>query len=108
MCRGPGTPMSDHEKSRDELLAQVLALRQQLAALERGEVSSIVGDSAEITALKAAEEELRRSHDQLKIVLQGIDDAVYLLDADGRIIFVNEAGVRYSVFQTSQEPLDLT
>jgi PAS domain S-box-containing protein len=60
------------------------------AGLTRGVVSAF----ADITEQKRAQEALRQSERLIRAVLDGIDDAVFLKDRDGRYLVVNPAGCR--------------
>lgn len=49
------------------------------------------------------EKALRQSRDQLRIVLQGINDGVTAQDKTGKVLFANDAAARLAGFKTSDE-----
>ena len=50
-------------------------------------------------------EELRRSRDQLEIILRGVTDGITAQDATGRLVFANEAALRMMGFASLEELL---
>jgi PAS domain S-box-containing protein len=66
-----------------------------------------VGMNTDITALKAAEDQLRASRDELTAVVQGIADGVLVMTPEdgGQIVFANEAAVRMSGFDSLDQML---
>ncbi len=50
-------------------------------------------------------EELRRSRDQLEIILRGVTDGITAQDASGRLVFANAAAVKTLGFDTMDELL---
>jgi PAS domain S-box-containing protein len=50
----------------------------------------------DITERREAEERLRASEQRLRVLLEGLPAAIYMTDAEGRIIFFNQAAVDFS------------
>ncbi len=67
------------------ILASHLALRRG----PDGEPMAVVEVSTDITALREAEEALRRSRDLLASVLDGSADPIFAKDAEGRFVLLN-------------------
>jgi PAS domain S-box-containing protein len=59
-----------------------------------GEVQSTIGIVADITERKRAEEKLQDSHNLLHAVVEGISQAIYVKDRQGRYLMVNSAVAR--------------
>jgi PAS domain S-box-containing protein len=56
------------------------------------------GTSRDITDRKLAEEEVRRSRDQLDVILQGIADAILVYSPAGALVYSNQAAARMLEF----------
>jgi PAS domain S-box-containing protein len=72
--------------------------RQGLISLRRIMVEQeemIVSIVRDITELKQAEEDLRKSREMLDSIIRSIPDILYRLDTGGRITFINDAVRRY-------------
>jgi PAS domain S-box-containing protein len=59
-----------------------------------GQVTGATTVCIDITGRVRAEEELRANHNLLTSVLEGITDAIFVKDEDGRYLLVNSAGAR--------------
>jgi PAS domain S-box-containing protein len=57
----------------------------------------------DIEARKRAEDELRRSRDQLGIILRGVAEAITVQQPDGELLFANDAAARTLGFATAEE-----
>ncbi|MDB5104424.1 MAG: Blue-light-activated protein [Fibrobacteres bacterium] len=57
-------------------------------------LTGVWGTSRDITDRKMAEEEVRRSRDQLDVILQGIADAILVYSPRGALVYFNEAASR--------------
>ena len=75
----------------------VFAAHVSNAALrdDRGTLSGYVGISEDITGRKRAEAALRESHNLLEAVLEGIPQAVFVKDREGRYLLLNSPGARF-------------
>lgn len=68
-----------------------------------GELEEIVLTHRDITQTKKAEEELRRSRDQLQFIFEGVLDGILVQDKDFRPIYANEAAARMCGFESPQK-----
>lgn len=59
----------------------------------------------DISERKRAEGELTRSHEQLQIILQNIDDGITVQDQSGRLVYANAAAARLSGYTSADELL---
>ncbi len=66
-------------------------------------IKAIAGILASAIERSRAEDELRRSRDELSIILQGVMEGVTVQDRQGRLIYVNQAAARMMGFQTVEE-----
>ncbi len=69
---------------------------------DRGGVAGVLGFARDITAQKQAERDLRDRHNLLHAVIEGIADAIYVKDLDGRYVMVNSKGA-HLIGRTAQE-----
>ena len=68
-----------------------------------GRVETVLGTTRDITGHRRAEEALRENRDLLQAVIEGTNDAVYLMDLEGRCRIVNPAGA--ALFDLKPEAL---
>ncbi len=68
---------------------------------EQGELTGYIGANMDIGDLKQAEEALRETRDQMKTIVEGIADGVSVLDASGRLIYVNSASASASGYSSA-------
>ncbi|MBA3300719.1 MAG: SpoIIE family protein phosphatase [Thermoleophilaceae bacterium] len=61
------------------------------------------GQIRDITPRMRSESDLRRSRDQLEIILQGVADGVTAQDTTGRLVFANAAAVRVLGYDEPEE-----
>jgi PAS domain S-box-containing protein len=75
---------------------RVLWLRDIVSVVvEGGEPTKLRGIMVDVTARQLAEEQLRESHVLLNAVVEGISDAVFVKDLQGRYLMINTAGARF-------------
>src|SRR4030042_5619263 len=88
--------MTDDTRTKEDLLSELLLLRQRVAELEGGHA---IPDTSE---KKTAEEALRDSEEKYRIVVQNAHEAI-LIAQDGMHRFVNPAAAR--IWGYSEEEL---
>ena len=74
---------------------------------------AFIGDCTDITEQKEAEEELReaykkneRDRAQLTAIFQAMSDGVFVFDAEGRLVFVNDTEAKLLGFDSSRDMLE--
>ncbi|EIC19469.1 chemotaxis protein CheB [Thiorhodovibrio frisius] len=72
---------------------------------ESGTVVRLYGSAHDITALKEAEQKYQLAHQHLLEVLESTTDAFFELDADFRMTYINEKGVRALSCESKEELL---
>src|SRR5439155_13995692 len=70
---------------------------------DTGNVVGVVMVFRDITERKRAEDEVRRSRDQLEIILSGVADGITAQDTSGRLIYANQAALRTLGFRSVEE-----
>jgi PAS domain S-box-containing protein len=65
---------------------------------EDGQVTELFGIARDVTERQLADEELRRSRDQLEVILQGVEDGITVQDRTGRLIYANQTAARLCGF----------
>ena len=66
-----------------------------------------LGTATNIEAHKQLMNDLKLSRDELNVILEGVTDGITVLNHEGEIIYVNEAGARMSGFKSAKEMLSL-
>ncbi|HYI16932.1 MAG TPA: GAF domain-containing protein, partial [Thermomicrobiales bacterium] len=73
--------------------------------VEDGRVVELFGIARDVTDRRRAEEDVRRSRDELEIILRGVADGITVQDADGRLIYANEMAAGMTGCETVEELL---
>lgn len=63
-------------------------------------IDALVANYRDVTDSMEAEEALRRSRDELDIILQNVIDAVIVTDANGQVVYANPAAFIFERFST--------
>lgn len=66
----------------------------------QGQVAGATGIAIDITAIHRVQEKLRQSRDQLEFILQGVADGITVIDANGKLIYANEAAAQRLGFRS--------
>ncbi|MBD0372418.1 MAG: PAS domain S-box protein [Pyrinomonadaceae bacterium] len=67
---------------------------------------AVEGIARDVTERKRAEAELQRSRNQLEIILQGVAESITAQDAEGKLIYANDAAARALGFSSAKELLE--
>jgi PAS domain S-box-containing protein len=89
-------------RCKDGSLKWILDRGRIVAWDENGMGLRMIGTHADITAIKATEEALRESRENLAVTLRSIGDAVIATGPDGRIVRINPAATRLTGWEESQ------
>ncbi len=73
--------------------------------VDDGRVVELFGIARDVSDRWRAEEDLRRSRDELEIILRGVADGITVQDATGKLIYANEAAARMTGCETVEELL---
>ncbi len=87
--------MNDQDKSKAELIAELKALRRQVAGQEH---KPPVCSGSEVADLKLAQDELQQACDFNDRLIASMNDGLSVLDADGVHVEVNDAFCRMTGF----------
>ena len=84
--------MKDEDKTKDQLLAELADLRQQVASLEASQAQD-----------KQAEAALKESEERFRLLVEDVwDYAIFMLDTSGRIITWNAGVERILGYQEAE------
>ncbi len=61
---------------------------------EKGEIREAAVIVQDVSGQRAAEAELRRSRDQLRVIFERVADGIIVYDTSGRVAYANDAGAR--------------
>lgn len=68
-----------------------------------GQIAIAIHNAYLFAEQKRTEQALRETKDQLEAILHGIADGINVIDASGRLIYVNEAAARAAGYPSAQE-----
>lgn len=83
--------MQDADKTTDQLRAEVEALRQQVAMLQK-----LVAEHQQLAEVRQASEA------RYRILVENLNDVLYSIDLSGRILYISPAIERLSGYQPSE------
>ncbi|NMC50571.1 MAG: PAS domain S-box protein, partial [Desulfovibrio sp.] len=89
-------------RCKDGSLKWILDRGKIVARDENGMGLRMIGTHADISAIKATEEALRESRENLAVTLRSIGDAVIATGPDGRIVRINPAAERLTGWDEAQ------
>ncbi len=96
-------------RCKDGSLKWILDRGKVVARDENGMALRMIGTHADISAIKATEEALRESRENLAVTLRSIGDAVIATGQDGRIVRINPVAERLTGWDEAQamgQPLE--
>lgn len=98
-----GMPL--HEGDEIHLPSRVTWQDTHLIPLKNpeGTITAVMGISRDITALKQAEDALRRSEGQYRSIIDNMQDMVYRTDREGKITMISPAGAKLAGYDSPEE-----
>ncbi len=63
-----------------------------------GEITGVICVGVDITSYQKIREELQRSKDELVVILEGVADAIFVSDVEGRLVYANQAAIQMGDF----------
>ncbi len=91
-----------HYRRRGGAGERWVVFRSSAVRSDDGQARFVLSVLHDLTALMRAQEELRRSRDQLNAILQGVADGITVLDPGGRVIYANDAAARLFGFGSAE------
>jgi len=82
-----------------------LNVKMTLIRNEEGEACGFLGVAKDITRRKRIDEELRRSKEQLEVILKNVDDGIIVQDVIGKIIYANPVVAKRVGYASAEEML---
>ena len=73
-----------------------------IGKFEGGRLDAIRALLRNVTERKHAEDQLRRSEENYRFLVEDVDDVIYKLDAKGRVTFINDYGVSLTGFSKEE------
>jgi len=73
--------------------------------IENGTVVELFGIARDVSARRRVEEDLRRSRDELEIILRGVADGITVQDSTGALVYGNEMAARMTGCESVEELL---
>ncbi len=71
-------------------------------AYRDGQPVAVEGIARDVTARKRAEAELQKSRKQIEIILQGVAESITAQDAQGRLVYANDAAAKAIGYESAQ------
>jgi hypothetical protein len=102
--------MSDADRSRAELVAELADLRRRLAELEAAAAEQRAATQQLSTGFRVSQAALRRSEATAEAVLESASEGIILIDAAGRITLANAAALRMFAYDRADllgQPLEV-
>jgi PAS domain S-box-containing protein len=101
--------MPIHEGNEIHLPSRVTWQDTHLIPLRNpeGTITAVMGISRDITALKQAEDALRRSENQYRSIIDNVQDMLYRTDMEGRITMISPAGAKLAGYDSPDKMIGL-
>jgi len=96
--------MRYEDKTKEQLIHELLELRRRIAELEAVEDRH---KGTENTGRKRAEQELRKSEELFRLLVDNMLDSVTIADWDGTVLFANNAAVNLVQLESPEEAIGL-
>jgi PAS domain S-box-containing protein len=102
-----GMPL--HERGEIHLPSRATWQDTHLIPLKNagGAVTAVMGISRDITALKQADDALRRSEGQYRSIIDDLQDMLYRTDREGKITMISPAGAKLMGYDSPDEMVGL-
>jgi PAS domain S-box-containing protein len=71
-----------------------------------GEITGVICVGVDITENQKIQQELQRSKDELQVILEGVADAVFVSDKDGRVIYANQGAIQMGGFASFDDLIE--
>ncbi len=71
-----------------------------------GEITGVICVGVDITENQKIQQELRRSKDELQVILESVADAVFVSGADGRVIYANQGAIQMGEFASLEDLIE--
>ena len=71
-----------------------------------GEITGVICVGVDITENQKIQQELRRSKDELQVILEGVADAVFVSGPDGRVIYANQGAIQMGEFASLEDLIE--
>jgi PAS domain S-box-containing protein len=71
-----------------------------------GEISGVICVGVDITENQKIQEELRRSKDELQVILEGVAETIAVINPEGELIFINQAGIQLTGYRSTEALID--
>ena len=83
--------MKEEKKTRNQLIRELVDLRQRITEMEKSE-----------TERKLSEEALRESEEKYRSLVESTDDSIYLVDRNYRYLFINKKHISRMAFSCNE------
>ncbi len=71
-----------------------------------GEITGVICVGVDITENQKIQEELRRSKDELQVILDGVAETIAVINPQGELVYINQAGLRLTGYDSIEEMVD--
>jgi PAS domain S-box-containing protein len=71
-----------------------------------GEITGIICVGVDITENQKIQAELRRSKEELQVILDGVAETITVFNPQGELVYINQAGLRLTGYDSLEEMVD--